>query len=458
MDRSAKQTSGRLFAAVLVCGALQGLAAPLRADCPLAGHRFVADPAALEHNGRLYLYGSNDDDNTGNAYTMHSIVAISTDDLKNWTDHGVVLDVPRDASWARFAWAPTIAFRNNRFYLYFGDGGGSGIGVASSSSPSGRFVDARGSRLVSTSTPGAGGPNQWYFDPAVFVDDNGQAYLYFGGNGTSNMRVIRLNSDMTSVSGPASSLGVIPNFFEAAYMHKRNGIYYLSYSAVPAAGLAIQYGLGSSSPTSGFSFRGSVLQAPSNNNNNHHSFVSFLGNGYAAYHNRVVSGLAVYKRNLCLDRLSYNADGTLQRVTSTSDGLPQLKRLNPYLRVEAETTARQSGIETEPCSEGGMDVGYIQNGDWLGVRGVDFGSAGASRFTARVASATGGGEIELRLDSSSGAVVGACDVPGTGGWQTWTTVSCNVDDLRARGVHDLYLRFSGGSGYLFNVNWWQFQP
>ena len=100
-----------------------------------------------------------------------------------------------------------------------------------------------------------------------------------------------------------------------------------------------------------------------------------------------------------------------------------------------------------------MNVGWIDNGDWIKVKGVGFG-AGATSFTARVASAAAGGRIEVRLDGASGAVAGTCTVPGTGGWQTWTTVSCAVTG--ATGTRDLYLRFAGGTGSLFNLNWWQF--
>jgi hypothetical protein len=162
----------------------------------------------------------------------------------------------------------------------------------------------------------------------------------------------------------------------------------------------------------------------------------------------------VYKRSLCLDRVNYNANGSIQQVTSTTDGLAQLKNLNPYDRVEGETIARENGIKTEVCGEGGLDVGFITNGCWIRVRGVDFGS-GASTFYARVASAGAGGNIELHLNSLAGPLIGTCTVSPTGGWQTWTTVSCNVSG--ATGVHDLYLKFTGGAGNLFNINWWQFQ-
>jgi hypothetical protein len=137
----------------------------------------------------------------------------------------------------------------------------------------------------------------------------------------------------------------------------------------------------------------------------------------------------------------------------TTAGAPQVGTLNPYVRQEAETIAWNNGVETEPSSEGGMNVGWIENGDSIKVKGAAFGT-GANSFSARVASGNSGGTIELRLDDPNGPVVGTCTVAGTGGWQNWTDVSCPVSG--ATGTHDLYLKFTGGSGYLFNVNSWQF--
>ncbi|HEX9046713.1 MAG TPA: carbohydrate-binding protein, partial [Verrucomicrobiae bacterium] len=113
------------------------------------------------------------------------------------------------------------------------------------------------------------------------------------------------------------------------------------------------------------------------------------------------------------------------------------------------------GVVPENCSDigGGQDVGTIQNGNYLVFNNVDFG-AGATSFFARVASATGGGTIELHLDSTNGTLLGTCAVPGTGGWQTWVTQTNSVTG--AAGIHNLYLVFTGGGGYLFNINWWQF--
>jgi arabinoxylan arabinofuranohydrolase len=426
------------------------------ADYPIASHRFLADPASLVQGGRLYLYASNDDDNVNdNAYEMKSLVCISTSDLKNWTDHGEVLRVPRDASWAGYSWAPALAERNGRIYVYYGNNA-NGIGVASSTSPIGPFTDPRGSALVTASTPGASGTNSWLFDPSIFVDDDDQAYLYFGGNGDNNARVIRVNSDMVSVSGSAIALS-IPYFFEASWMHKRDGVYYLSYSTNPDNGLRIDY-LTSSSPTSGFTRRGTVgPQPPSNDNNNHAAIFIYNGVWYHAYHNRYVANQTSvppgYKRNLAIERLNYAADGTLQEVVYTTDGVQQIANLNPYARVEAETMNAQSGIETEVASGGGMNLTSISDGDWVRLRSVDFGTAGARTFSARVASATGGGAIEVRLTSATGMVVGTLPVPNTGGAQVWMSATTAVTG--ATGVKDLYLRFTGSG---FNVDSWEFAP
>lgn len=122
-------------------------------------------------------------------------------------------------------------------------------------------------------------------------------------------------------------------------------------------------------------------------------------------------------------------------------------------QIEAENFSTQSGVQTEACDEGGQNVGYIENGDYIVFNNIDF-ENGAASFQARVASASSGGNIELRLNSINGPLVGTCSVNGTGNWQTWTTVSCNVNN--ANGIHNLYLVFTGDSEYLFNLNWFKF--
>nr|WP_313560163.1 carbohydrate-binding protein [Ruminiclostridium cellobioparum] len=140
-------------------------------------------------------------------------------------------------------------------------------------------------------------------------------------------------------------------------------------------------------------------------------------------------------------------------VTITSTGGPVEQPISPYKRVEAESYNSQSGIQNVTCDEGTDAVGYIENGDYTVYRNMDF-EAGAKSFQARVSSAANGGNIEIRLDSITGSLAGTCPVAGTGGWQAFTDVSCAVSGVS--GKHDLYLKYTGESGYLFNINWFQF--
>lgn len=120
-----------------------------------------------------------------------------------------------------------------------------------------------------------------------------------------------------------------------------------------------------------------------------------------------------------------------------------------FSTIQAETYNSMSGVQTETCSEGGLDVGFIDNSDWIRFASVNFGT-GATGVSARVASNTAGGSIKFRLDAAGGTQIGAITVANTGGWQNWVTLTGSVSGVS--GVHDLYLSFSGGTGYLFNVN------
>jgi hypothetical protein len=159
--------------------------------------------------------------------------------------------------------------------------------------------------------------------------------------------------------------------------------------------------------------------------------------------------------------MPYNADGTISKLPWFGGKLPepgvtQVGSLNPYDTVQAETICFEKGVRTEVCKDisGKMNVDSIHNGDYIKVKGVDFKASGAVLFEARVASATNGGSIELRLDSLNGPKIGTCTFQGTSGWQTWVTKSCEITG--ATGKHDLFFKFTGGNGLLFNFNWWKF--
>ncbi len=425
----------------------------ISAHNPIIAQKYTADPSALVYNDRIYVYCSRDDNNNEN-YDIVDYTLISSDDMVNWTDHGEVFKVPRDASWANRAYAPSCVHRNGKFYLYFPDGGNS-IGVAVADKPEGPFKDALGKAIVNKQMPNCNVP--WLFDPCAFVDEDGQAYLYFGGGDTqtgTNLRVIKLNEDMTSVNGTAVTINAKESF-EAAYMHKYNNTYYFSYATTGAS--KIDY-LMSSKPMSDFTYKGTALDNPTINgqninryNNNHTSIVNFKDKWYIFYHDRRLSN-EVYKRNVSVDLITFNNDGTIKKATCTNEGPAQIKNLNPFDTVQAETIDRQKGIKTDVCSEGGIMLTSLSDGDYTNVSGVDFGD-GAKKFEVRAASATNGGSIEIRLGSATGTQVGKCDITGTGGWTTWQTFSCDVSNCS--GVKDLYLVYKG-SGEPFRLNWYRF--
>jgi arabinoxylan arabinofuranohydrolase len=424
---------------------------------PLMYQKYTADPTAAWYNNRMYIYCSHDQ-NGATGYNITDSTLMSSDDLVNWTDEGEAVKAT-NTSWAGLTYAPDSVYSNGYYYVYFGNGGGS-IGVVRSTSPTGPFTDPLGHALITSSTPGCSGMT-YIFDPAAFIDDDGQAYMYFGGGGVGNARVIKLNSDMISVNGSAVTIDA-PRYFEAPFINKRNGTYYFSYctdfSASPAA--SIDY-MTSSSPMSGFTYRGTIMTNPSDNcgNNSHASIVNIGSDYYIAYHTRRLMNINegncnnIYERSVCLDRLYFNADGTIQKVVNTTTGVAALKSVNPYATNKAVTMAKESGIKTETCSEGGLDVTNILNGGWIQVKNIDFGS-GAAVFNARVASATSGGSIQIRLDSTTGTIIGTCAVTGSGGTQTWKNVSCTITG--AAGLHDVYFVFTGGSGTLFNFESYSF--
>ena len=453
------QTSAhRLFLALVALASTSPL---LRADYPVASHRYLADPASLVFKDRVYLYCSNDDESpVEGGYNIPDVVCVSSTDMKNWTDHGSVFRAAAETKWAKKTWAPGAIERDGKFYLYFGNGGGN-IGVVVADNPLGPFKDVLGKPLIEHGTPGVQpAKNMWLFDPGVFIDDDGQAYLYFGGNGDDNVRVAKLKRDMVTIDGEILKLHA-PNFFEASWVIKRNGIYYFAYSTTPKAGMRIDYMTGDS-PTS-FAYRGIVAdQPPLNNNNNHAAEFLFKGRWYHAYHNRIVATQAKiptgFRRNLAVEELDFEDDGSVRKVTYTTDGMTQRGYVDPYQLVEAETFAAQKGVETERCAEGGMNLTDLQNGDWVRITGVDFGARGAKKFHARVASAGTGGVIELRLGGPEGKLIGSCPVKPTGDWQKWTSISCKVGG--ATGAQDLCLKFTGpenGEPKLFNLNQWKFE-
>ena len=445
------------------------------ADNPIIQTNFTADPAPMVYNDTLYLYTSHDED-TASGFVMYNWMLYTTTDMANFTDHGMVGGVKAPYNtfpWAagNNAWAPQAIARNGKFYLYVpiaGAGGGMTIAVAVADTPYGPFKDPLGKALVSSGTSED-------IDPTVFIDDDGQAYLYWGN---PHVRYVKLNADMISYSGSVVLLSNISTYQEGPWFYRRGNNYYLAFAST-CCPEGIGYAM-SSSPTGPWTFKGSVMDGISNSSGNHPGIVDYKGNSYVFGFNYFLSqnltnGTHSERRSVNVAQFTYNADGTIPKLPWWDiAGVAQISYLNPYVQTEAETIAYESGggtrtctslkdynncwktgVRTEVCSDtgGGIDVTSIQNGSFIKVKGVDFG-LGATSLDVRIASAGSGGNIEVRLDSQAGTLVGTCAVSGTGGAQTWTTKSCAISG--ASSVHDLFFVFTGGSGSMFNFNWWKF--
>ncbi|KIN02771.1 carbohydrate-binding module family 1 protein [Oidiodendron maius Zn] len=442
---------------LLLLGALLDGTGVAKSDNPIIQTIYTADPAPIVYDGRLYVFVDHDE-NGATTYVMKNWHLFSTVDMGNWQDHGTVMSLATFAWCNANAWAGQVIERNNKFYYYApvrSNDGSMAIGVGVSNTITGPYTDALGHALVEN-----GG-----FDPTVWIDDNGQAYLYWANPG---LWYVTLNEDMISYSGSVQTVqlttagfGVRPGgnsqrpttFEEGPWIYKRdaNGLYYLVYAA-DCCSEDIRY---STAPTitGPWTYKGVVMPTQGGSFTNHPGVIDYQGHSYFFYHNGALPGGGGYDRSVCVEEFTYNADGTIPSLTMTTAGPAQIASLNPYVRQEAETNAWSWGMSTEVCSEGGMDVTDISNGDYIKVKGVDFGS-GAASFAARVASAGSGGKLELRLDSSTGMLVGTCVVSNTGGAQMWATVTCPVSG--ATGKQDLYFHFTGGSGNLFSFDYWQF--
>jgi arabinoxylan arabinofuranohydrolase len=426
--------------ALPILGALLNVA---RADNPIVQTDYTADPAPLVVNDTLYVFTSHDEDDTSSGFfNMKNWRLFSTVDMVNYRDHGSPMGLTT-FSWAqKDAWAGQVVARNNKFYYYVPitrNGGCMAIGVGVSDKIEGPYKDAIGKPLV----------ENCQIDPTVYIDSDGQAYLYWGN---PDLNYVKLNADMISYSGGIQRN--TPNgggFQEGPWFYKRGSLYYMIYAG-SCCSEAIRYAT-SNSPTGPWTGRGIIMDAQGKSFTNHPGMVDYKGSSYFFYHNGALPNGGGYTRSVAVEKFTYNSDGTIPKMSMTA-GPAQIGTVDPFVRQEAELIAWSSGLKTEVCGEGGINVAYINNGDYIKVRGVNFGT-GASSLTVRVASANSGGNIEVRLGSQTGTLVGTCRVPGTGAWQTYTTVTCAISG--ATGTQDLFWRFTGsGSSELFNFNWWQF--
>ena len=304
---------------VLVAGLAAALAAPSAlASNPIVKDIFTADPAALVDKGRVYVYVGKDEAPVGGKeYVMNEWRVYSSCDMKRWTDHGSPLRYSTFKWAGRDAWASDVVKRNGKYYFYSTVDHAAlkskAIGVAVSDSPTGPFVDARGTALV-TNDMTKESPIPWDdIDPAVFIDDDGQAYLYWGN---TVMKYAKLKPNMIEIDGPIHTVG-LDNFVEAAYLHKHKGTYYLSYSQKFPEQTVVMSGPTATGP---WTWGGVIMEKNSNVNTIHQAIVEFNGKSYIFYHNGKLPTGGEYRRSVAVEELHYGPDGKILPVAQTAEG------------------------------------------------------------------------------------------------------------------------------------------
>jgi beta-xylosidase len=318
-----RNTTGRRLG--LVVGATFALTTLLRAANPIITNCFTADPAPLVVGDTVYLYcGQDEGDKEKPGYRMNRWLCFSSKDMKTWKSEGSPLK-PTDFKWATgAAWASQVIERNGKFYWYAAvqhdeTHHGKAIGVAVSDSPTGPFVDARGSALVVNEMTQATKITWDDIDPTVWIDDDGQAWLFWGNQ---KCYFARLKTNMTELDGP---IEVVPDeqvkgYTEAPWIHKRGNLYYLSY----ATGFPEKIAYSTATKLTGpWTYRGLLAEGAFNSNTIHQGIITFKGVDYFVYHNggrQVPEGGGSFRRSVCIDYLYYNPDGTMKRVVQTTEG------------------------------------------------------------------------------------------------------------------------------------------
>lgn len=417
-----------------------------RGQNPIIQTKFTADPAPLVYHDTVFLYTGHDEDDAKN-FKMLDWLLYTSADMVNWTDRGIVASL-QSFSWApkNGAWAAQVIERNGKFYMYCPIHL-KGIGVLVSDSPYGPFKDPLGKPLISKSIDD--------IDPTVYIDNDGQAYLYWGN---PNCWYVKLNADMISYSGDIVKIDSKPaNYQEGPWFYKRNGHYYLAYAST-CCPEGIGYAM-SDKPTGPWIYKGMIMDGNQLSSGNHPGIIDYKGNSYVFGFNYTLNYARTKvhneRRSVCLEKITYNADGTIQKLPFWSpEGTAQIDKLNPYVRTEAETIAWASSLKTAKDSVTGIYVTNISNGSFIKVRGVNF-ERGAKTFAANIASASGGGFIEIHPDSVQSKPIGICRVNNTGGRHKWAIQSWPVRKLK--GVHDLYFVFKGTGSEILDFDWWKFK-
>jgi beta-xylosidase len=402
---------------------------------------YYADPNIVRFGDTYYMYGTTDG---FSGWATKSFKVYSSTNLVDWTEHPVILDLQSSVDWAdNYAWAPTITEKDGKYYFYFC--ANQSIGVAVADSPLGPFTDALGTPMINKAD--YGGAQQ--IDPAVFTDTDGTNYLLWG-NGTA--RIAKLNADMTSIDASTTkTITGLTNFREGMFMNERDGTYYLSYSIddTGSADYRVGYATGNS-PLGTFTYRGEILTKDVSQGilgTGHSSIIQVPGTDdwYIAYHRFGMPGGDGTHRETTIDRLYFNADGTIKKVVPTLTGIDPLayNGVIPQADVSDAGADGWYGAGATLTLTGGDGVARLQyridGGDWTTYDApVDLPSGSYEiRYRAQGTNLqwSESGTLTLKVDDTPPVVDGALDN------RTFMLGATDADS----GVASVQYRLDGGS-------------
>ena len=384
----------------------------LSAQNPIIRDQFTADPTARVFNGKVYVYPSHDipapdDYARKDWFCMADYHVFSSENLTEWTDHGVIVTqggVPWGNPKGYSMWAPDCVYKDGKYYFYFPnaprEGRGFAVGVATADRPEGPFT------CEPEPIKGIMG-----IDPCVLVDDDGKAYIYWSGMG---IRGARLAGNMKELDGEAQVMEGLPEGFkEGPFAFKRGGWYYLTFPWVRVENgtETLAYAM-SKSPLGPWDFKG-VFMAEHENKcwTNHHSFVEYKGQWYLFYHHNDYSPAFDKLRSARIERVSFNADGTIKEVKPTMRGVGT-----------SEATARID-VDRYSAASDGTAVAYVDTANtfrgwyatlphrnsWLRYDDVDF-SGVTDGYVVVCVKADANTSICLREKSAKGRIIATVPV------------------------------------------------
>ncbi|WP_300698585.1 family 43 glycosylhydrolase [uncultured Bacteroides sp.] len=428
---------------LILLTAFWAITGALQAQNPIIRDQFTADPTARVFEGKLYVYPSHDIpspiDRLKEWFCMADYHVFSSENLTDWTDHGVILsqeNVPWVAPESYSMWAPDCVYKNGKYYFYFpstpkGEGmRGFNIGVAVADKPYGPFTPQ------ASPIKGVMG-----IDPCVLVDKDGQAYIYWSGRG---MSVAKLKENMLELATePVQIAGLPEGFKEGPFAFERNGKYYFTFPWVKDKTETLAYAMGDS-PMGPFEFKGIIMdESPVGCWTNHHSLVEYKGQWYLFYHHNDYSPEFDKNRSIRADSLFFNPDGTIQKVIPTLRGVG-LTDGRKEIQLDRYSRLSDKGAAIDYLNQANKFEGWktllSTDGAWVQYNRVDFGSQAPRKVKARVLSASGG-TLQIRIDGADGTVIAEVKVPKG---NQWMEIEAPVRSGKS-GIHDLYVSLKGNN-------------